>query len=277
MAEKSEKKSQKEPGVQSIRRAFTILEAVALNPQGINLAELSKQVSLHNSTTFHLTKTMVAMGILRQDEQTKSYHIGAHLFALARGAADETEFVRLATPVLEELTRVTGENSHIAVRIPEGVVIIDKREGVSHVRMSERIGATRPAHATAIGKAILSGLSDEELNSFLDSHELQVFTPKTITDRGRFLQEIAQIRSNEIAYDDTEFNEEARCLASPVFDFTGRVVGSVGISAPIWRVGLQDLPKLSESVKQAAKEISQRLGPDQRNSRNLPEKLLAVL
>ena len=140
MTEAAAKKPKKEPGIQSIRRAFAILEAVALSPAGFSLAELSKRVGLHTSTTFHLTKTMVSMGILQQDEQTKAYHVGAHLFALARGAADETEFVRISSDVLAELAEMTGENSHIAVRIPEGVIIIDKHEGSSHVRLSERIG-----------------------------------------------------------------------------------------------------------------------------------------
>lgn len=276
MAEKSDKKDQKQPGVQSIRRAFTIVEAVALNPDGLNLAELSKLVGLHNSTTFHLTKTMVAMGILRQSEQAKTYHVGAHLFALARGASDEREFVRIGTPVIEALARETGENSHIAVRIPEGVVIIDKREGPSHVQMSERIGAMRPAHATAIGKAILAALTDEQLSAFLDTHELKTYTAKTITGRDRFLQEISQIRKNGIAYDDTEFNEEVRCLAAPVFDFTGRVVGSIGISGPIWRIGLQDLAKRSESVKNAAADLSARLGAVRTTTREHAGTLLAA-
>jgi IclR family KDG regulon transcriptional repressor len=276
MAEAKPKKDQKEPGVQSIRRAFTILEAVSLSPEGLNLADLSKKVGLHNSTTFHLTKTMAAMGILRQNEQTKRYHVGAHLFALAKGAADESELVRLATPVIAALARETGENSHIAVKIPEGVVIIDKHESTSQVRMTERIGATRPAHATAIGKAILAALTDEQLEVFMEEHELEAFTPKTITDPGLFLQEIQQIRKNGIAYDDTEFNEEARCLAAPVFDFSGTVVGSIGISGPIWRVGLQELPALGKSVKKAATDLSAKLGLKAKGGK-IPEKILAAI
>lgn len=276
MAKKTENNNQKEPGVQSIRRAFSILEAVAVAPDGLSLAELSRLVGLHNSTTFHLTKTMTAMGILRQNEQSKTYYVGAHLFALARGAADETELIRLAAPVLEQLARETGENSHLAVRIPEGVVIIDKHEGTSQVRMSERIGSARPAHATAIGKAILAGLSDERLSAFLETNELEAYTENTITDRRRLLQEIAGIRESGLAYDDSEFNEEARCLAAPVFDFTGSVVGSVGISGPVWRIGLQELPKLGEAVKQAAADLSARLGTERKRD-GIPDRILAAI
>jgi len=260
MSDEKSAKPQKEPGVQSIRRAFAILEAVSLSPEGVNLAQLSKIVGLHTSTTFHMAKTMAAMGILRQQENGKSYHIGARLFGLAAGAADEAELVKLAQPMLAELAETTGENSHIAVPTPEGVVIIEKCDGSAQVRMNERIGSVRPLHATAIGKAVLSGRSDEEVAAFAATTELAAITAKTITDPDRLVAEIRQVRDNGIAYDDTEFNEEARCMAAPVFDFNGRVIGAIGISGPVWRVGLQDLPRLGEAVKIGANALSDGLG-----------------
>lgn len=260
MSQETSPKPQKEPGVQSIRRAFAILEAVSLSPEGVTLAELSKIVGLHTSTTFHLTKTMVVMGVLRQAESGKAYHVGARLFGLAAGAADEAELVKLAQPMLAELAAATGENSHIAVPTPDGVVIIEKCDGAAQVRMNERIGSVRPLHATAIGKAVLSGRSDAELEAFARHGELAALTAKTITDADRLVAEIRQVRDNAIAYDDAEFNDEARCMAAPVFNFNGRVIGAIGISGPVWRVGLQDLPRLGEAVKLAARALSDSLG-----------------
>jgi predicted transcriptional regulator len=98
-------------GVQSIGRAFAILEEVARNRDGIGLADLSKRVGLHNSTTFHLVKTMVSLGYIRQIKDNKRYRIGRPVFALAASALDEMEMVSMATPVLEDLSRDTGEIS----------------------------------------------------------------------------------------------------------------------------------------------------------------------
>ena len=92
-------------GVQSLGRAFAILEEVARHREGIGLADLSKRVGLHNSTTFHLAKTMVSLGYIRQEKDSKRYRVGRPLFALAASALDEIEMVSLATPVLEELSR----------------------------------------------------------------------------------------------------------------------------------------------------------------------------
>src|SRR6185312_4995117 len=90
-------------GVQSLGRAFAILEEIARHRDGIGLAELSKLVGLHNSTTFHLAKTMVSLGYIRQERDSKRYRVGRSLFALAASALDEIEMVNLATPILEDL------------------------------------------------------------------------------------------------------------------------------------------------------------------------------
>src|SRR3990170_6007655 len=91
-------------GVQSIARAFAIAEEIARNREGISLAELSKRVGLHNSTTFHLVKTMVQLGYVSQLADSRKYRIGRRMFTLAAGALDEIELVSVATPVLEKLT-----------------------------------------------------------------------------------------------------------------------------------------------------------------------------
>jgi len=75
-------------GIQSLGRAFAILEEVARHREGIALADLSKRVGLHNSTAFHLVKTMVSLGYIRQEKDTKRYRVGRPLFALAASSLD---------------------------------------------------------------------------------------------------------------------------------------------------------------------------------------------
>ena len=116
-------------GVQSIARAFAIAEEIARNRDGISLAELSKRVGLHNSTTFHLVKTMVQLGYVSQLPDSKRYRIGRRMFTLAAGALDEIELVNVATPVLEKLTGDTGEYSHFAIRSGEQIVVVAKTAG----------------------------------------------------------------------------------------------------------------------------------------------------
>ena len=253
-------------GVQSLGRAFAILEEVARHRDGIGLAELSKRVGLHNSTTFHLAKTMVFLGYLRQEKDSKRYRIGRPLFVLAASALNEVEMVNLATPVLEELSRETGESSHFSVRMGDAVVVIARTGGPGAFQFADRVGVVRPAHCTALGKVILAALRDDQLENFLQHAELKPSTPKSITDRAALRREIAEVRRSGIAYDDGEFNAEVRCTAAPVRDFTGQVTGALGISGPIWRLSIQALQARAKIVQAAANRLSAKFGAERMTS-----------
>jgi len=247
-------------GVQSLGRAFAILEEVARHREGIGLAELSKLVGLHNSTTFHLAKTMVSLGYMRQERDSKRYRVGRPLFALAASALDEIEMVNLATPVLEDLSRETGESGHFAVRMGDSVVVIARTSGPGAFQLTDRVGVVRPAHCTALGKIILASLRPDQLKRFLERVELKPSTAKSITEASVLLREIAEVRRSAIAIDDGEFNAEVRCIAVPVYNFTGDVIGALGISGPIWRMSDQVLKSRAKLVQAAAQRLSAEFG-----------------
>ena len=249
-------------GVQSLGRAFAILEEVARHREGIGLAELSKRVGLHNSTTFHLAKTMVALGYIRQERESKRYRVGRPLFALAASSLDEIEMVNLATPVLEDLSRDTGESSHFAVRMGDAVVVIARTSGPGAFQLTDRVGVVRPAHCTALGKVILAALRPDQLERFLARIELKPSTEKSITEIPALLREIEEVRRAGIAFDDGEFNLEVRCVAVSVRDFTGQIVGALGISGPIWRLSLQALQSRAKIVQAAADRLSGEFGAE---------------
>jgi DNA-binding IclR family transcriptional regulator len=247
-------------GVQSIARAFAIAEEIARNREGIGLAELSKRVGLHNSTTFHLVKTMVQLGYVSQLADSRKYRIGRRMFTLAAGALDEIEIVSVATPILEKLTGETGEYSHFAIRSGEQIVVVAKTAGTGIFQMVDRTGAVRPAHATALGKVLLSALSPSQLERYLKTCDLHRYTAKTIVEKEALLREIEEVKRKGLAFDDGEFDPEARCVAVPVRDFTGRVAGAIGMSGPMWRLSLQALQEKSKYVREAAVQLSAELG-----------------
>jgi IclR family KDG regulon transcriptional repressor len=247
-------------GVQSIGRAFGILEEIARNRDGIGLAELSKRVGLHNSTTFHLVKTMVSLGYVRQLKDSKRYRIGRPLFALAASALDELEMTSLATPVLEDLSQETGESAHFSVRMDDSVVVLARTSGPGAFQLTDRVGVVRPAHCTALGKVMLAALSDDQLDRFLDRAELKPQTPNSITTPEALRREIANVRRTGMAFDDGEFDPELRCVALPVRDFSGQVIGAIGISGPVWRLSIEALQKRARVVRAAADRLSAEFG-----------------
>jgi DNA-binding IclR family transcriptional regulator len=215
---------------------------------------------LHASTAFHLIRTMLALGYLRQDPDTKRYHIARRVFLLAARVSDEVNLVNAALPVMRDLAESMGETAHLGVLSREGAITIAKSEGTSTFRVSERLGVLRPAHCTAIGKALLASLPKAELDDFLARIELKEFTPRTIVDPARLRRELDRVRDAGYAADDAEFNTELRCAAAVVRDFSGRGIAALGISGPTWRIKTDDLARIGRKVAAAADRLSAELG-----------------
>lgn len=247
-------------GIQSIRRACEVLETVARSPDGIGLADLSRTLGLHTSTTFHIAKTLLTLGYLRQIEQSRFYRIGRPLFALASAALDEVELISAARPVLAKLANTTGETSYFGVMTGEKLVVLAKHDGTGAIRINDRIGNVRPLHCTALGKVMLSTFEPEQFEAFLRDTKLPVFTGRTIKTVEQLRHEIAEVRRCGIAFDDGEVSEELRCAAVPVYNFTNQVIGSLGISGPGWRLSIQVLHKNASTLQQAAERLSAELG-----------------
>jgi DNA-binding IclR family transcriptional regulator len=247
-------------GIQSLERAFRILEEVARHDNGLGLVDISRTLDIHTSTVHHLCKTLSALGYLRQAESGKRYRMGRSVFALAAACTDEVELADAARPFLVELCSSTGESAHYAVWAGAQVLILERAHSSSAFQMNERAGMLRPAHCTAIGKALLSGLDDAALAEQIEDMELTPYTPNTIIDKRKLLTEIERIRREGVAYDDSEYSEEARCIAAPVRDYRGRVVGAIGFSGPVWRVTLGDLSAYSQQTREIALNLSKLLG-----------------
>lgn len=247
-------------GIQSIERAVAILEAVASDPGGITLAEISAKLGLHNSTVFHLIKTLATLGIVEQSPGTKEYRVGSRLFMLAAGAMNENAMLTQATPILEALSRKTGEAAHLAVRSRHEIVVIARTAATGLLQLAGYTGATRPAHCTAIGKVLMAEVAPDMLDDLLDQCDFKSFTKNTITDRQKYKKELATIRETGVAYDRCEFDADVKCIAVPVRDFAGRCPGAIGISGPIWHMGAAATRKKMAALLDAANQLSRRLG-----------------
>lgn len=253
-------KSPERGGIQSIERAVAILDAVANRPDGISLVELSTQLGLHNSTVFHLVKTLVAQGVVDQVPDSKKYRVGSRLFMLAAGALTENTMLAMATPVLERLSLETGEAAHFAIRSQHEIVLVAKTAATGLLQLSSRNGATRPAHATAVGKVLFAEIPDEDLGAVLALLTMEKLTPNTITDQDIFRKELLEVRDKGVAFDNRELDEDVKCIAMPVRDFAGRCAGAIGISGPAWRLAPASLRKKTNQLRKSADELSALLG-----------------
>lgn len=246
--------------IQSLQRALGILEFVAKNGTGVSMAAVSRNIGLHPSTTYHLVHTLTTLGYLAQDDATREYRVGSKVFQLAASAWGEVQLVKISASFLAEAAQQTGETSHLAIFEHGEVIVVDKVEGSSPIRVSERVGYPRPAHCTAIGKTLLAYLTETELKAFFEKRELRSYTPRTIISRELLEQELARVRDQGYAFDDEEFTQGVRCIAVPLCNFTGHVVAAIGVSGPVAQVSLGRVADLAECMKSIAHRLSRQLG-----------------
>ena len=246
--------------VQSLVRAFAILETVARSRDGIGLSDLARRLDLHVSTVFNLARTMASLHYLQQSPDDRRYRIGRSLLSLGANAVDDVLLVNKARTVMEELSRVSGESGTFAVWTGGDVVAMARSSGGGSFELSDRVGGVRPAHATATGKVLLAELPDERVAAYARATGLVRLTARTIVDLRRLMGELNRVRQTGVALDHGEYREDVCCIAMPVRDFSGRVVGAMGLSGPIWRMTEEVRRKKAVLLEKAVRKLSHDLG-----------------
>ena len=245
---------------QSLERGLRLVEAVALNGARTSLAEAARRTGLHRSTAHHLLQTLVSLGYLRQDAETRAYELAAKPFQITGRIWSPEQLAAIAQPSLAELTRRSGEGSSFSVYRDGAVTVVAKCEHDGPVRVVQDVGARRPLHCTAVAKAILPWVPEPELAGLLARMRFARHTPKTLVTRAAFEAELRRIRAAGYALDDEEHIEGIRCIAMPVFGHAGQVLGSMCALGPKSRMTYQRLRELRQPLAELSASLSRRLG-----------------
>jgi len=247
--------------VQSLERALTILNKLSEYPDGIQIARLSEQVGLTKSTTHRLLATLVSMNYVVKDEETDKYKLGLQILFLSRNLLNNTNIVGIARPYLEQLCQEVNETIHLCIEDRGEVVYIDKIESNQTIRMYSRIGSRAPMYCTAVGKVLLADKSEHELEDLISKMSFTPKTPTTITTKEALMKEIEQVKALGYALDNAENEPLLRCIASPIYNHTGKIIASFSISGPNNRVTMDIINEsLIEKVRHYTRAISRNLG-----------------
>ncbi len=240
----------------SIDKALAVLEAVAERQR---LTDIAAAAGVSKSTAHRVLQSLVEWGFARPDG-SGGYEPGPRILTLAARAMNRFDPARQAAAALRALHDRTGYTTHLAIRNGDEAVYVEKLEGRRPYQMTSRVGMSLCLHSTAIGKAILAQLSDEEVLGIAARTRLEPRTPNTLTSDEDLLAHLAGVRARGYAIDDEENEPGVRCVAAPVFDHTGRVIGGISVSALALDASREDLEALGPEVAAAAREASQALG-----------------
>jgi IclR family KDG regulon transcriptional repressor len=239
--------------IQSLARGLKILNLLSQTQNGISNTELARALGVDKGSASRLVSTLVRYGYAEKDEVTRRYHIGPQVVSLSRSMLNRLTFRDAAKPFLLQLMERTGECAHLAVPAQGKVLYIDQVESPATLRVNAQVGTMNPLHCTALGKILLA-FGDVEIPETLER-----YTPRTIRSKRALRQHLEKIRQTGYAIDDEEFDPGVRCIAIPVFNFRGKVVGSMGISGPSSRVTPERVPELAAMVVEIGKTLSERI------------------
>lgn len=246
--------------VQSIDRAFDILELLSKESRGLTMTEVGLRLDLHKSTVHRILSSMRERGYIEKSQETGNYRLGLGFIELASLYLNSLELKTEAMPFMHQMTKQTAQTAFLAIRDGREVVYIDKVETYDSLRRYKIIGRRRPLHATSLGKALLSGLRDKEIERMYAQYPFEKLTGNTLQTFDALMEEIHQIRKQGWSVDNEENEPGTRCVGAPIFDYRDRVIAAVSIA---WDISVHpDLTwtEMSEYVYKCANDISIKMG-----------------
>lgn len=246
--------------VQSLTRAFDIIEVLSTEQHGLPLTEVAQRLELPQSTTYRLLSAMKERGYVEQTGRSGRYKLGLAFVELSSLYLNRLELKTEAEPYLRELSQKTKQTVFLAIRDGDQIVYIEKVEQFNSLRKYSIIGQRKPVYATSLGKALLLGLGDDEIRAVLANTVFEPLGPKTLTDLPKLIYEIQLSRERGWTMDDEEAEPGVRCVAAPVHDYRGHVIASVSTSWSIDAHPEIDIAQFGSYVRDATRQISTHMG-----------------
>ncbi len=243
-------------GVQSVGRAFRLLEAIGSSPSG--LTELARRVDLPVSTTSRLLGTLESLGAVERSDEMGIYRIGPSILSMASAADSSENLKTVARPELEWLAESCAEAAGLSVAAGYTMHYLDQVDSDQAVQVQDWVGSRLPMHVVASGVVVLAQWSAETVDDYL-ARELESPAPASVSDPMHIRARLDAIRDAGVAWTMEELEEGINAVAAPIMTGMGDVVGAVALHGPAYRFPGNDAKRFEECVMAAADRIGEGL------------------
>ncbi len=246
--------------IQSIDRALQVLELFSLEKPEWGVTEISKVLNIYKSNVHNILSTFAEKGFVKKDSKTDKYKLGIKFFELGSVVIQNMDLRRIAHTYIEKLSKEFNETVHLGVLDEGRVISIEREESNKGLCSRIEIGRRAPLYCTAVGKAIMAYLSENEINLIIKEKELEKYTENTITTKEGLENEFKKIRKQGYAVDNMEHEEGVRCVASSIRDYSGGVIASMSVSGPAFRINEDNMFVIAKKIKEYCDCISEEMG-----------------
>lgn len=245
--------------VPGLARGLQLLACFSRSERELTGAELSRRLALPRASVFRLLHTLEQMGFVERVPDSPAYKLSLGVLRLGFEYLSSMELTEHGRTIIEELRNQSGFSAHLVVRDGRDVVFVQKAAGPNAVFHSIQVGARVPAHATVLGRQLLSDLDLAGLRQVYPQEPLQAVTPRTPTTVKALKALIDADRSTGYGISQGGFETGITTIAAPVFNDQRRVVAAVSITVPRQQISPEETERLVPLVRQAAQQLTQRL------------------
>jgi len=253
--------TQKKPnkGLSSVGTAVALLKSFSESDYELGITQLAKSLGVAKSTVFRIAKTLLAEGMLEQNQENERYRLGIGVFRLGSLVRRRMDVSAEARPHLFALREGTGETVHLALLDGEQIIYVYNLESNHAIRMRSDVGVTKPAFCTAEGLAMLAFQPSDVVDRIV-AGGLKARTPQSPKNARVLKALLKNVRASGYAIED-EFSEEGmRAIAAPIRNAVGDVIAAIGVAGPSQRLSDAVISQFVPQVVDTALTISARLG-----------------
>ena len=253
--------------VSTSSKVIRVLEGVAASGgAGTGVRELARDTGIDRSAVSRICAQLTPLGMVEKSLASGRYVVGPRLLALAALVHASDGVWVAAEPILRRLAEPLNETCYLTMLAGHEFVFRDKVDCDQTIRYVIELGQPQPLHVGAAGRAILSGLDDEQFRQAVAALDLEAVTDKTVTDVEELRRLARADRKRGYSVSRGERVLGGSAIAAPYFDSYGRCLGSITLTAPVERLPRKKEPQIAQAVRAAADELSARLGYDRDGS-----------
>ena len=243
----------KEPSfITILGRAFTIMEELLKSDKPLGVSELARLTGIPKANTFRIMKTLEELKAVSPKED--GYILGSKMIELGAGAKHNDEFMLVAKPYLQKLSKTCEETVNLGIMFQDYVLFI-------HTELAEQrslvasLPPVTPLYCCSVGKIFLAYQTNKELEHYFKVHHPIKRTINTRTTKEALLQESEKIRHDGIAHDHEEYDYGLSCIAAPIF-LGENLAAGISLSGPTSRLQYKGYAFLEKELKATAEALS---------------------
>ncbi len=247
------------PPNQSIERAAAVLGALGASDGAVRASDIARAIGLGTSTTGRLLATLESLEYVRRDPETQAYSVGRAVLELASQGLNHNPVHRESRSAAQELAHRVGLTANVGVQDAASCIYLCHFEGSLAPKSHTMIGMRQPMHASALGKALMLDLSEDERRALLGD-DLARYTDHTITTHDALTADLVASAGRGWCEENQELALGRFCIAAPIRNASGRIAAALSISGRLTQRRDRDLDSLAEDLIEVADRISVGLG-----------------